>query len=168
MSACRECTTKLASLAFARGDLSAARRLLAKHANRADAPHFIEQAKVRKAEVKEAQRRLDEHRADCEIARQPREPRPIKGVRRTPQPKPEKQPLKVIDRAALDAALADLDQQAEQAGGRITLLAERRPSDGRSPDEPSRLDAGGGCQTCGKWVPGERRYCGRCMAKRRI
>lgn len=34
------------------------------------------------------------------------------------------------------------------------------------PDEKkaSRLDVGSTCQGCGKWIPGERRLCGRCYA----
>jgi hypothetical protein len=32
----------------------------------------------------------------------------------------------------------------------------------------ARLDVGSSCLTCGKWIPGERSYCGRCMAKRRV
>lgn len=31
---------------------------------------------------------------------------------------------------------------------------------------PSRLDAGTACEDCGKWLPGERRVCGRCYVKR--
>lgn len=31
---------------------------------------------------------------------------------------------------------------------------------------PSRLDVGGNCETCGKWIPGERRFCGQCSRRR--
>lgn len=41
------------------------------------------------------------------------------------------------------------------------------PSSGRrtknDPKPPSRLDVGSTCQSCGKWLPGERRLCGRCQ-----
>lgn len=42
----------------------------------------------------------------------------------------------------------------------------RPPRIQRAADEPSRLDAGSNCQDCGKWLPGERRLCGRCLNRR--
>lgn len=42
------------------------------------------------------------------------------------------------------------------------------PSSGPAVEGSARLDVGSHCLTCGKWIPGERSYCGRCLAKRRL
>lgn len=36
----------------------------------------------------------------------------------------------------------------------------------RQAGEPARLDAGSTCEDCGRWLPGERRLCGRCTNAR--
>jgi hypothetical protein len=38
------------------------------------------------------------------------------------------------------------------------VLREERP--------PSRLDVGSLCETCEKWIPGERSFCGQCLRQR--
>ena len=54
----------------------------------------------------------------------------------------------------------------------VVLPPERgdRPSERPKAAEPaerraSRLDAGSLCQECGKWLPGERRMCGKCFVR---
>ena len=51
------------------------------------------------------------------------------------------------------------------------VIPPQRGGDGPRPRtpverEPTRLDVGSNCRECGRWLPGEREYCGKCANAR--
>lgn len=107
-----------------------------------------------RAEIEEQRRRNAEHLEEFkdDLGRV----RKVTGLRpkARPRPKREKKAV-VVSIAALSAAKAELDEAA--AVGQVPKYVGRgtniRPATGR-------------CHECDKPVSGERRFCGRCMARR--
>lgn len=58
---------------------------------------------------------------------------------------------------------------ALDAATRAQVEADLRAQvEGAKPATPNRVKATGRCHTCDKAVSGERRYCGKCLAKRKV
>lgn len=157
---CRTCNKLTSEVAWAASDLWTARRKLrawgAKAGKTLSKVVLEAEDRLHENEVK-----LAEHQADCPAAHETKHRR-ILDVRH-PKPKPEpKAPRSIIDRDALDAALAEMDAKS----GPMTLLADRRPERKTTSGQYVRTTVTGRCHECDRPVSGERRFCGPCLARR--
>lgn len=154
---CQRCNLHVAVMAELRQELRSYLRLM-------DARPGTPLAKAARTKAVETKARIEDQRAWQarhleENSDDPGRVRKIRGVRpkAQPKPKPERRAnAAVIDMAALVAAKAELDESA--ARGSVPRYVghgtNTRPATGR-------------CHECERPVSGERRFCGRCMAKRK-
>lgn len=140
---CRQCRSLTTKATWAENDVVRLARRVAAQPENGHLGRLLERAQDH---AEEQQRRLDEHETRCEV--EPAE-RPIWGVRAKAAPKPKKAPKVVeIDREAMASVLAVKAEPRVEVRGSNTL-----PATGR-------------CHTCDRQISGERRFCGRCAARR--
>lgn len=152
---CKECVKYRREIGVALGDIRKSVRLI----NARPGTPLAKAAESLIAKAKEDLRLAEDRYAVHleEIQDEPDRPRKIRDVRK-PKSKAKKPRPKsrVIDLAAVAAAKADLDRAAQE--GTVPRLVGLGTN---------TLPATGRCHECDRPVSGERRFCGRCMAKRK-
>lgn len=182
--ACEDCNRLHMNLMWARGDFGDLRRK--SRSQRAGADVFDRLAAA-KTELTEKTAAFEAHAAEVHPDGFGRVSMPRAALTARPKAKPVPEGKVVCEtcRKPIGVVGDRLRRHKDKTGfpcpnlrvpGQTTALVEPPPpvhlprlsarsAQGRArrgESEPSRLDVGGQCRECGKWLPGERSLCGRC------
>jgi hypothetical protein len=122
--------------------------------------HYLDLLEQVRADRETQRQHLADHEAECTFVAEA--PKPIRGVRQRPAPKPKRgakvaanRAARVPDRAELEAAIAATTPAPKPA---VTV----------SRTDTRHLPVTGYCHDCDKPIPPGRRLCGRCLARRHL
>lgn len=188
---CVECNKLDSRLAWTESDLARAKGLLRRNGNRFDG-RYVTQVATARAAWEKAQGDLADHVEQVHDGVMPKADRSVLDRLRAPVKKPKPIPEGKA-KCTLCGKVATLLNGGRRLRKHKTPSGDACPSIAapdatrgltvappvnlqplktsgrarRDESEPSRLDAGSECRSCGKWLPGERQLCGRCFATKK-